>query len=87
MQIILDRRTCNHSQGTCEACFGEHLRRDDFETADCSLNVLDDSRPETVFKIYDRGGGIKKLVVNAENMAIACASWLLLWEEQAGLVI
>jgi hypothetical protein len=87
MKIVLDRRFCTRWQASCEACFASRLTKGDFEVADCALSVSDNHRPEISFKIYDRDGSVKDLVVNAENAPKAYDSWLLLWEEQAGLVI
>lgn len=87
MRVILDRSNCIRWQGSCEACFANHLTKREFDTTDCVLDVEEDGRPEIVMKIYDRDGSIKSLVVNEENFGKAYDSWLLLWEEQAGLVI
>lgn len=71
----------------CEQCFAEHLRTDDFESADCAVKITRDQRSELAFKIYDRDGSIKTLIVTAENRAGAMFSWMSLWEQQAGPVI
>ncbi|MEX1248414.1 MAG: hypothetical protein WEA61_08020 [Anaerolineales bacterium] len=49
--------------------------------------MKDTQRPELVFHIHDRDQSIKTLVVKEENMNEALASWLWLWEQQAGPVI
>ncbi len=87
MQIILDRKLCNPLQRTCEPCFAEHLRRNDFEAANCAVTVRQTKRPEISFKIYDRDASIKTLIVTDENRIQALKSWMTAWEEQAGPVI
>lgn len=82
MKVVLDRRYCNRWQASCEACFAGRLTHGNFDVADCALSVEDDARPEISFKIYDRDGSVKNLVVNAENAGEAYDSWLLLWKEQ-----
>src|SRR3990172_7298287 len=86
MYAVLDRRNCGHLQCICEPCFAEHLRRNDFDTAECVLSVRRDDRPESVFKIYDRDEIIKNLVITPENIDQALNSWISLWEQQAGPV-
>lgn len=87
MQATLDRRICKQLQPACEQCFAGHLARNDFESAECAVKVLHTQRPELTFKIYDRDGSIKTLVITKENRAQALVSWFSLWEQQAGPVI
>ena len=87
MQATLDRRSCTRLPEICEQCFAEHLQTNDFETADCAVTVARNRRPEFTFKIYDRDGSIKTLIVTRENRSLALISWMALWEQQAGPVI
>lgn len=87
MQIILDRKLCRRPQTSCEPCFSEHLRKNDFEVAECVVTARQTKRPEFSFKIYDRDASIKTLIVTDENRSLALKSWGSLWEQQAGPVI
>lgn len=87
MDIFLDRSQCDRWSSGCEICFATHLRCQDFDHAKCMVRVKDTQRPELVFHIHDRDQSIKTLVVKEENMNEALASWLWLWEQQAGPVI
>lgn len=86
MNVFLDRNLCNRRAG-CESCFSIHLLNSDFDEATCALDVVETQRPEVVFRIHDRDDSIKTLVVNDENKNQALASWIWLWEQQAGPVI
>ena len=86
MNVFLDRSLCNR-RADCEACFGNHLLSEDFHLADCILHTRDTQRPELVFKIRDRDQSLKTLVVKNENFDQALASWVWLWEQQAGPII
>jgi hypothetical protein len=87
MQVVLDRSQCQRPHSSCAACFGEHLRKVDFKGAPCLVSMVREGRPVIVFKIYDRDGSIKVLVVNPFNRRQAESSWLKLWEVQAGPLI
>ncbi len=82
MKIILDRRSCSCWQPACDSHFGWHFLRDEVNPVDCTLEIIDDGRPERVFYIKDRDGLEKELVVNEENRAEAVDSWMELWERQ-----
>lgn len=82
MKVVLDRRYCNRWQASCEACFAGRLTQHNFDVADCALSVEDDAQPEISFKIFDRDGSVKHLVINAENAGDAYNSWLQLWKDQ-----
>ncbi|MEX2143825.1 MAG: hypothetical protein WD740_04465 [Anaerolineales bacterium] len=86
MHIFLDRNLCNRWVG-CEACFANHLLSEDFNQADCVQNVVDTHQAELVFRITDRDHSFKTLVVKEENFNQALASWVWLWEQQAGPII
>lgn len=87
MHVLLDRNLCKRTASGCEVCFATHVACGDFDSADCIVNVVDTQRPEIVFRIQDRDQSVKTLVVKEENMNEALASWLWLWERQAGPVI
>jgi hypothetical protein len=87
MQVILDRSQCQRPHSSCAVCFGEHLRKVDFKGAPCHVSMVREGRPVIVFKIYDRDGSIKVLVVTPFNRSKAESSWLKLWEAQAGPII
>lgn len=82
MKIVLDRRSCNCWDAACETHFGWHFLRSEVTPVDCTVDVIDDKRPETTFLIKDRDGQDKELVVNDENRAEAYDSWQLAWEKQ-----
>jgi len=82
MKIILDRRSCNCWQPACDSHFGWHFLRDEVNPVDCTVEIIDDGRPERVFFIKDRDGLDKELVVDEENRPEAIDSWVELWERQ-----
>ncbi len=82
MIIVLDRRSCNCWDAARETHFGWHFLRSKITPIDCTVDVIDDERPESVFFITDRAGQDKELVVNDENRAEAYDSWQLAWEKQ-----
>ena len=82
MKIVLDRRSCNCYDQACETHFGWHFLREEITPVDCTLEVVDDSRPESTFYIKDKDNTDKVLVLDDENWALAYDSWLLAWEEQ-----
>jgi len=81
MKIILDRRGCNCWTAACEAHFAWHFLREEVTPVDCTLEVVEDGRPERTFFIQDRDGVDKVLVVDQENLALAYDSWTLAWEQ------
>jgi hypothetical protein len=87
MYIVLDQSICKKYQKSCEKCFGDHIRKEDFNTAECIVSIDGQDRAALVFRIFDRNKRIKNLVVNGENLELALNSWIALWEQQAGLVI
>ncbi len=84
MKVTLDRRHCSRWQGSCESCFATRLEQNNFDAADCGLQVLDDGRKTIDFAITDRDGSHKTLSVTPENRAEAVNSWLHLWQQQSG---
>ena len=82
MKIVLDRRMCNCWDPACEAHFGWHFLRDEVDPIDCTVELVEDERPEKTFYIKDRDDTSKVLVVNQDNWAEAYDSWLLAWERQ-----
>ena len=82
MRIVLDRRSCQCYDQACESHFGWHFLRDEITPVDCTLEMVDDNRPETTFLILDKDGIDKELVVNDENRAMAYDSWRQAWEQQ-----
>lgn len=84
MKVTLDRRLCTRWQASCESCFSTRLIQNNFDAADCGLHVEEDGRQPIEFRITDRDGSQKTLVVNSGNRAEAMDSWLLLWQQQAG---
>ncbi len=85
MIVTLDRRICPRWQASCESCFATRLLQDNFDAADCCLRVAQDARPAIEFNITDRDGSHKVLSVTPANRADAMDSWLLLWQQQAGV--
>ncbi|MGH2581714.1 MAG: hypothetical protein ACRDFQ_02305 [Anaerolineales bacterium] len=85
MKVTLDRRHCTRWQGACESCFANHLAHGDFDTADCGMNIVEDGRKTVEFSITDRDGSFKTLTITPRNQAEAIDSWLLLWQQQAGV--
>ena len=83
MKIVLDRRSCGCWDQACETHFGWHFLRDEVTPVDCTLQIVDDGRPERVFVILDRDGIDRTLVVDENNWADAYDSWRLVWEQQA----
>jgi hypothetical protein len=82
MKIVLDRRSCNCWDAAGETHFGWHFLRSDLTPIDCTVEVVDDERPEIIFFIKDCDGQDKELVVNNKNRAEAYDSWQLAWEKQ-----
>lgn len=87
MQITLDRNLCSRTPILCELCFADHLRKSNFEAAECAITINHNSRPEVCFKIYDRDDSIKTMVVTDENRVEVFNSWMTAWEQQAGPII
>jgi len=82
MKIILDRRSCNCYEPACEAHFGWHFLREEITPVDCTVEVVDDGKPEITFFIKDRDCIDKTLVVDESNHDLAYDSWIQAWEEQ-----
>lgn len=85
MKVTLDRNHCTRWQAACESCFATRLEQGNFDAANCGLLVVEDGREAIEFDITDRDGSRKVLSVNAANRADAIDSWLLLWQQQAGM--
>jgi hypothetical protein len=83
MKIVLDRRSCGCYDQACETHFGWHFLRDEVTPVDCTLQIIDDGRPEREFMILDRDGVDRTLLVDENNWADAYDSWRLAWEQQA----
>jgi hypothetical protein len=86
MKVTLDRRHCTRWQAACESCFAHRLEDENFECADCGLQVIEDGREAIEFNITDRDGSFKTLTVTPKNRAEAIDSWLLLWQQQSGAI-
>jgi hypothetical protein len=82
MKIVLDRRTCNCWDPACETHFAWHFLREEITPVDCTVEIVEDGRPESTFLIKDRDGVDKILVVDKENLADAYDSWRQAWEQQ-----
>lgn len=82
MRIVLDRRECNCWDPACETHFGWHFLRGEITPVDCTVEMVEDGKPERTFYIKDRDGVDRVLIVNDENWAVAYDSWLLAWEQQ-----
>ena len=82
MKIVLDRRSCNCYDQACESHFGWHFLREEVTPVDCTVEVVDDGRPEVTFVILDKDGTDKELVVNEDNRDVAYDSWRQAWEQQ-----
>jgi hypothetical protein len=82
MKIVLDRRTCGCWDAPCETHFGWHFLRDEIEPIDCTVEIIDDGKPERTFFILDRDGFGKVLVVDETNREEAYDSWQTAWERQ-----
>lgn len=82
MKIVLDRRSCNCWDPACETHFGWHFLREEVNPVDCTLEIVDDGKPETTFYIMDRDGSDKVLIVDEDNYGDAYNSWRLAWEKQ-----
>ena len=50
---------------------------------DCTVEIIDDGKPERIFLIKDRDGSDKELVVDENNRALATDSWQKAWEQQS----
>jgi hypothetical protein len=87
MRVILDRSKCSRQPAACPVCFAGHLATGDFTSADCAMQSIENGRSEILFKIYERDGSIRSMVVNAENIAAVFDNWQLAWEVQAGPII
>jgi hypothetical protein len=61
------------------------LVQNNFDVADCCLRVAQDDRQSIEFDITDRDGSRKMINVTPSNRADAMDSWLLLWQQQAGV--
>lgn len=85
MKVTLDRRFCTRWQAACESCFAARLEQSNFDASNCGLSVVDDGRETIEFSITDRDGSLKTLTVTPKNRADAIDSWLLLWQQQAGV--
>lgn len=82
MKIVLDRRSCNCYEQSCETHFGWHFLREEITPIDCVIEMSDDGKEELTFFILDRDGVDKTLVVDESNRAEAVESWRLAWEQQ-----
>lgn len=82
MKIVLDRSVCKCWDAACETHFGWHFLRDEVTPVDCTVEMIEDQRPEITFCIKDHDGTEKVLVVDETNRAEATDSWRLAWEQQ-----
>jgi len=82
MKIVLDQRSCQCWQPACEAHFGSHFLGAEVTPVDCTVDVVDDGKPEITFVILDRDGSDKQLIVDESNRAQAWDSWRLAWQAQ-----
>jgi hypothetical protein len=83
MKILLDRRSCTCWQAACESHFGWHFLREEVTPIDCTVEIIDDGRPERVFLIKDRDGQDKEIVVSEAERGEAFDSWEQVLERQA----
>jgi hypothetical protein len=83
MRIILDRRSCQCWDPACEAHFGWHFLRDEVNPLDCTVEIIEDGKPERTFCIMDRDGVEKLLVVDDRNQDDAYDSWMQALEQQS----
>jgi len=84
MKIVLDRRSCGCWDAPCETHFGWHFLREEIKPIDCTVEIIDDGKPERTFFILDRDGFEKVLVVDDSNLEEAHDSWRTAWERQQG---
>ena len=82
MKIVLDRRSCNCWEPTCEAHFGWHFLRDEITPVDCTVAIEEDGKSEITFFIKDRDQVDKVLVVDDTNRDLVYDSWIQAWEAQ-----
>jgi hypothetical protein len=82
MKIVLDRRSCSCWDAACDTHFGWHFLRGEITPVDCTIEIVDDGKPETTFLIMDRDGKDKTLIVNDQNRAEAYDSWQAAWDKQ-----
>ncbi len=75
MKVTINRNFCGHPPASCEACFGEFLRRGDVPDRSCIVDVIDDGRPEVTASIIS-GKYQGTLVVDGTNReAIIREGW------------
>jgi hypothetical protein len=82
MKIVLDRRSCNCYEQSCETHFAWHFLREEITPIDCVIEMTDDGHEELTFLVLDRDGIDKTLVVDRTNYPKAYDSWFQAWEEQ-----
>jgi hypothetical protein len=66
MRVIVNRNLCGHHPAGCEQCFGEFLRKGAVPDRNCTLDVIDDGKPE-VTAVITSGAYTTTLVVTDEN--------------------
>ncbi len=49
LKIVLDRRTCGCWDAPCETHFGWDFLREEIEPIDCTVEIIDDGKPERTF--------------------------------------
>lgn len=88
MKINIDRESCECWEGACESCFGWRLlqlmEKGELHPATCHISTEEDGQMAFTFKIHDRDGKDKELVVNKENWVEAYESWPELLAKQSG---
>jgi len=82
MKIVLDRRSYSCFNPACEAHFGRHFSGTDITSVDCTIEMVEDGKKESIFLIHDKGGTENVLVVVETNRGEANDSWLQAWERQ-----
>jgi hypothetical protein len=76
MQVTINRNFCGHPPASCEACFGEFLRKGAVPDRGCIVDVQDDGKPEVIATIVS-GKYRGTLVVDDQNRdAIIAEGWM-----------
>jgi hypothetical protein len=76
MQVTINRNFCGHPPASCEACFGEFLRKGDVPDRSCIVDVVEDGKPEVTATIIS-GKYRGLLVVDQTNRnAIIQEGWM-----------
>ena len=86
MKIILNRRSCNCWDPSCETHFSWHYLRQEITPIDCVVEMVDDGSADMTFLVLDRDGIDKTLVIDENNRDEAYDSWRQAWENQQGLI-